>query len=251
MEGLSDSVALVTGAGSGIGRATAKRFAREGANVVVADIVVEGAKETVDQIKSDGGTAHVVEADVTDGAQVEALVKETVDTYGGLDIAHNNAGIEGESVQTAEQSEDNWDRVIDINLKGVWLGLKHEIPAMIENGGGAIINTSSIAGLSAAGTAPYAASKHGVIGLTRVAATEYAHHDIRVNAVCPGVISTQMVQQSEEENSEQIDQFMRMQPIERMGTSEEIANAVTWLASEEASFVTGNALPVEGGFTAL
>lgn len=251
MEGLSDSVALVTGAGSGIGRATAKRFAREGANVVVADIVVEGAKETVDQIESDGGTAHVVEADVTDGAQVEALVKETVDTYGGLDIAHNNAGIEGESVQTAEQSEDNWDRVIDINLKGVWLGLKHEIPAMIENGGGAIINTSSIAGLSAAGTAPYAASKHGVIGLTRVAATEYAHHDIRVNAVCPGVISTQMVQQSEEENSEQIDQFMRMQPIERMGTSEEIANAVTWLASEEASFVTGNALPVEGGFTAL
>lgn len=251
MEGLSDSVALVTGAGSGIGRATAKRFAREGANVVVADIVVEGAKETVDQIESDGGTAHVVEADVTDGAQVEALVKETVDTYGGLDIAHNNAGIEGESVQTAEQSEDNWDRVIDINLKGVWLGLKHEIPAMIENGGGAIINTSSIAGLSAAGTAPYAASKHGVIGLTRVAATEYAHHDIRVNAVCPGVISTQMVQQSEEENSEQIDQFMRMQPIERRGTPEEIANAVTWLGSEEASFVTGNALPVEGGFTAL
>lgn len=251
MQGFSDSVALVTGAGSGIGRATAKQLAHEGANVVVADIVVEGAKETVDQIESDGGTAHAVEADVTDAAQVEALIEETVDTYGGLDIAHNNAGIEGENGQTVEQSEDAWDRVIDINLKGVWLGLKHEIPAMIENGGGSIINTSSIAGLAAAGPAPYTASKHGVIGLTRVAAAEYAQQDVRVNAVCPGVVGTEMVQRSEEESSEQLDQFVQRQPLGRMGTPEEIANAVRWLASEEASFVTGSAFPVEGGYTAL
>lgn len=251
MDGISNSVALVTGAGSGIGRATAKRLAREGADVVVADIVVEGAEETVEQIESDGGSAHVVEVDVTDPAQIEALVEETIETYGTLDIAHNNAGIEGNSAPTTEQSEDDWEQVIDINLKGVWLGLKHEIPAMIETGGGAIVNTSSIAGLSAAGPAPYAASKHGVIGLTRVAATEYAQKDIRVNAVCPGVIGTEMVQRSEEESSEQLEQFVQMQPLSRMGTPEEVANVVTWLASEQAFFVTGNAFPVEGGYMAL
>lgn len=251
MNGISDSVALVTGAGSGIGRETAKRLAHEGASVVVADIVVEGAEETATQIEADGGTAHVVEADVTDAAQVEALVEETIETYGTLDIAHNNAGIEGDSVPTTEHSEDNWDRVIDINLKGVWLGLKYEIPAMIETGGGAIVNTSSIAGLSAAGTAPYAASKHGVIGLTRVAATEFGDKDIRVNAICPGVIETEMVQRSQDESSEELEQFVQMQSLSRMGTPEEIANGVTWLASEEASFVTGNAFPVEGGFMAL
>jgi NAD(P)-dependent dehydrogenase (short-subunit alcohol dehydrogenase family) len=251
MDGISNSVALVTGAGSGIGRATAKRLACEGAKVVVADVAVEGAEETVNQIETNGGIAHVVEVDVTDAAQVEALVEETIDVYGRLDIAHNNAGIEGASVPTAEQSEDDWDQVIAVDLKGVWLGLKYEIPAMIESGGGAIVNTSSIAGLSAAGPAPYAASKHGVIGLTRVAATEYAQKDIRVNAVCPGVIGTEMVERSEEESSEQLDQFVQMQPLGRMGAPEEIANAVTWLASEEASFVTGNSFPVEGGFMAL
>lgn len=250
MKGLNDSVALVTGGGSGIGRATAERFAREGANVVVADIAVKGAKETVSQIETNGGTARAIEADVTDAAQVEALVSETVDAYGALDIAHNNAGIEGNNAPTAEQSEDDWDRVLDINLKGVWLGLKHEIPAMIESGGGAIVNTSSIAGRAAAGPAPYTASKHGVIGLTRAAATEYAREDVRINAVCPGVIETGMVQRSEEDSSEQIDQFVQMQPLGRMGTPEEIANAVVWLASEEASFVTGNAFPVEGGYLA-
>lgn len=242
--------AIVTGAASGIGRATAERFAADGANVVIADVAVDGAEETVDLIESNGGTAHFVRADVTDSAQVEALVEETVDAYGTLDVAHNNAGIEGKSVPTIEQSEDDWDRVIDINLKGVWLGLKHEIPAMIESGG-AIVNTSSIAGLSAGGPAPYAASKHGVVGLTRVAATEYAHEDVRVNAVCPGVIDTEMVQRSEGESSEELEQFVQMQPLKRRGTPEEIANAVVWLASEEASFVTGNAYPVDGGYMAL
>lgn len=242
--------AIVTGAASGIGRATAERFAADGANVVVADVAVDGAEETVDRIESNGGTAHFVRADVTDAAQVKALVEETVDTYGTLDIAHNNAGIEGKNVHTADQSEDDWDRVIDINLKGVWLGLKHEIPAMIESGGGAIVNTSSIAGLSAAGPAPYTASKHGVVGLTRVAATEYAD-DVRVNAVCPSAIDTEMVQRSEEDSSEALDQFVQMQSIKRMGSPEEIANAVVWLASEEASFVTGNAYPVDGGYMAL
>jgi NAD(P)-dependent dehydrogenase (short-subunit alcohol dehydrogenase family) len=248
---LDGKTAIVTGAASGIGRATAERFAAEGANVVVADVVVDGAEETADQIESDGGTAHVVEVDVTNSTQLEALVEETVEVYGSLDIAHNNAGIEGESVPTTEQSEEGWDRVIDINLKGVWLGLKHEIPAMIETGGGSIVNTSSIAGLSAVGPAAYTASKHGVIGLTRVAATEYAQEDIRVNAVCPGVIGTEMVQRSEEESSEQLEKFVQMQPLGRMGAPEEISNAVVWLASEEASFVTGNAYPVEGGYTAL
>jgi NAD(P)-dependent dehydrogenase (short-subunit alcohol dehydrogenase family) len=243
--------AVVTGAASGIGRATAERFAAEGANVVVADVEAGGAEETVTQIESDGGTAHVVEADVTDPAQVEALVEETVETYGALDIAHNNAGINGDNGPITEQSEENWDRVIDIDLKGVWLGMKYEIPALIENGGGAIVNTSSIGGLSAVGTAPYVASKHGVIGLTRVAATEYAQEDIRVNAVCPGIIDTQMTQGAEEESSDELDQLTQMQPLGRRGTPEEIANAVVWLASEEASFVTGNAYPVEGGYTAL
>jgi NAD(P)-dependent dehydrogenase (short-subunit alcohol dehydrogenase family) len=220
--------------------------------VVVADIDTDGAEETVERIEADGGEACVVEVDVTDPAQIEALVEETVEAYGALDIAHNNAGIEGDDAPLAEQSEENWDRVVNLDLKAVWLGMKCEIPAMIESDGdGAIVNTSSIAGLSAAGATPYVASKHGVIGLTRVAATEYAQSGIRANAVCPGVIETEMVQRSSEESPDELDQFVQMQPLGRMGTPEEIANAVVWLASEDASFVTGNAYPAEGGYTAL
>ncbi|WP_435101230.1 SDR family oxidoreductase [Halarchaeum sp. P4] len=248
---LTDETALVTGGGSGIGRQTAKRFAAEGANVVVADIDTDGGAETVEQIEADGGDATFVEVDVSDPDSVESMVETTVDTYGSLDVAHNNAGIEGDNAPMAEQSLENWNRVIDINLKGVWLCLKHELDVMAQNGGGAIVNTSSIAGLSAAGSTPYSASKHGVIGLTRVAATEYADADVRVNAVCPGVIETPMVEQSREKNPEAIEQFVGMQPLGRMGTPEEIANAVVWLSSAEASFITGNAYPVDGGYMAL
>ncbi|WP_435348852.1 SDR family oxidoreductase [Haloarchaeobius sp. HRN-SO-5] len=247
---LDGKTAIVTGAASGIGRKTAERFAAEGANVVVADVVAEGARETVERIESAGGTATFVRTDVSDPSDVEAMVQETVDTYGGLDVAHNNAGIEGEDDPVAEQTEENWDRVIDINLKGVWLCMKYELEAMVDDGGGAIVNTSSIAGLAAAGGTPYVASKHGVVGLSRVAATEYAQQGVRVNAVCPGVIDTPMVQRAAEESPEDIDHFVEMQPLGRMGTPEEVANAVVWLSSDEASFVTGNAYPVDGGFMA-
>lgn len=243
--------AIVTGAASGIGRRTAERFAREGANVVAADVAVDGGEETVDRIESDDGTATFVETDVTDDDAVAALVAAAVDTYGGLDVAHNNAGIEGDDDPLAEQTTANWDRVIDINLTGVWRCLKHELAHMADNEGGAIVNTSSIAGLVAAGATPYVASKHGVIGLSRVAATEYAQAGVRVNAVCPGVIDTPMVERAGAESPEEIEQFVQMQPLGRMGTSDEIANAVVWLCSDEASFVTGNAYPVDGGYMAL
>jgi len=242
--------AIVTGAASGIGRATAERFAAEGANVVVSDVDAEGGRETVEQIESDGGTATFVETDVSDAADVEAMVAEAVDAYGGLDVAVNNAGIEGEFEPLAEVSEDDWDRVLDINLKGVWLCLKHELPELVAGGGGAVVNVSSIAGLVSAGGVPYVASKHGLVGLTRVAATQYAADDVRVNAVCPGVIDTPMVDRADEANPGAIEQFVGMQPLGRMGTPEEVANAIVWLCSDEASFVTGNAYPVDGGYLA-
>ncbi|WP_345782016.1 glucose 1-dehydrogenase [Natronococcus sp. A-GB1] len=243
---MDGETAIVTGGASGIGRETATRLAREGANVVVADVLDVEGRATVEEIESAGGTASFVETDVSDPNAVEAMVAEAVGAYESLDVAVNNAGIEGENDPTAEQTEANWDRVLDINLKGVWLCMKYELQEMAANGGGSIVNTSSIAGLSAAGAAPYAASKHGIVGLTRVAATEYAEADVRVNAVCPGVIETPMVEQAAEE----IEQFVGMQPLGRMGQPEEVASAVVWLSSDEASFVTGTAYPIDGGFTA-
>ncbi|MEF8888399.1 MAG: glucose 1-dehydrogenase [Haloarculaceae archaeon] len=248
---LNGKTAVVTGAGSGIGSRTARRFADEGADVVVADIDEAGGRQTVDNIESAGGNATFVAADVTDSDDVAAMVDAAVDTYGSLDLAHNNAGVEGEqSGDLADHSRADWMQVIDINLTGVWQCLKHEIRAMSDDGG-AIVNTSSLAGLRAAGTAPYVASKHGVIGLTRVAATEYAAADIRVNAVCPGVIDTPMVDRAEEENPEGLQQLVQMQPLGRKAQPEEVANAVVWLCSDEASFVTGNAYPVDGGYLAV
>lgn len=249
---IDGKTAIVTGAASGIGRATAERLAAEGANVAVVDIDIEGGEETVARIEDDGGVARFIETDVSDEADVERMVEATVDEFGSLELAHNNAGIEGESATTAEHTEANWDRVVDTNMKGVWLCMKHEIPAMLEGDGeGAIVNTSSISGQTGAGDAPYVATKHGILGLTRTAAVEYAQEGIRVNAVAPGVIDTPVSNRFREENPEEFEQFVQMAPMGRMGESMEIGNAVAWLLSEEASFATGGLFQIDGGFMAL
>ncbi len=252
MAGLTDEkVALVTGGGSGIGRATALAFARDGAKVVVADIVVEGGEETVQQITAGGGAATFVKADIAQASDVEALVNRAVETYGRIDCAFNNAGIEGEISPIIECSEANWDRVVSIDLKGVWLCLKYEIPQMLKQGSGAIVNTASVAGLVGfQGIAPYVAAKHGVVGLTKTAALEYAKSGIRVNAVCPGVIDTPMVQRAFGQSPQMAELAAAAEPIGRLGKPEEIAEAVVWLCSDAASFVTGHPMTVDGGLVA-
>ena len=244
-------VALVTGGSSGIGRATALVFAREGAKVVVADVVVDGGEETVRLIKAAGGDAVFVKADMAKATDVEGMVQQAVSTYGRLDCAHNNAGIEGATGKTADYQEPDWDRVIQINLTGVWLCMKYEIPQMLKQGGGAIVNTASDAGLLGVPQMPaYVASKHGVVGLTKTAALEYAKSGIRVNAVCPGVIKTPMVERITSLRPGRIERMAAAEPVGRMGKPEEIAEAVVWLCSEAASFVTGLPMPVDGGIAA-
>jgi NAD(P)-dependent dehydrogenase (short-subunit alcohol dehydrogenase family) len=244
-------VALVTGASSGIGRATALAFAREGAKVVVSDVVVDGGNETVQLIKKAGGEAFFVKADVAETADVESLVQQTVATYGRLDCAHNNAGISGPLTTVADTAESKWDRVIAINLKGVWLCMKYELQHMSKQGSGAIVNTASGAGLvGIAGASAYVASKHGVLGLTKTAALEYAKQGLRVNAVCPGVIETPMVQRLTDRHPSAAEAMVAGHPIGRVGKPEEIAEAVIWLCSEAASFVTGLAMSVDGGYVA-
>jgi NAD(P)-dependent dehydrogenase (short-subunit alcohol dehydrogenase family) len=251
MKSLDGKIALVTGGGSGIGRAAALTFAREGAKVVVADIVVDGGEETVRMIKEADGDAVFVKTDVSQAAEVEAMVNKTVETYGRLDCAFNNAGIEGVQAPIIENPEENWDRVININLKGVWLCMKYELPQMLKQGGGAIVNTSSVAGLVGfQGITPYVASKHGVAGLTKTVALEYATSGIRVNAVCPGVIQTPMIDRFIGGDPEAAAQFTSLEPVGRLGTPEEIAEAVVWLCSDAASFVTGHPMVVDGGFIA-
>lgn len=252
MAGLVEGkIALVTGGGSGIGRATALTFAREGAKVVVADVVVDGGEETVRLIKAAGGEALFVKADMAKAAEVEAMVQKAVATYGRLDCAHNNAGIEGATGRTADYREEDWDRVISINLTGVWFCLKYEIAQMLKQGGGAIVNTASDAGLLGVPQMPaYVASKHGVVGLTKTAALEYAKSGIRVNAVCPGVIKTPMVDRITGQRAGRAERMAAAEPVGRMGKPEEIAEAVVWLCSEAASFVTGLSMPVDGGIAA-
>lgn len=244
-----NKVALVTGASFGIGQATAIAFAKKGAKVVIADWVE--SHETLDRIKALGGEAIFVKCDVSKATEVKALVAKTVSTFGQLDFAVNNAGIESVSAPTHECTEENWDRTIDVNLKGVWLGMKYEIIQMLKQGKGAIVNTASIAGLVAFTNIPaYVASKHGILGLTKNAAMEYAKLGIRVNAVCPGVIKTPMLDRSAGGKKEVEDTFATLEPIGRVGQPEEIAAAILWLCSDEASFVTGHPLVVDGGWIA-
>ncbi len=250
MTAFTGKVALVTGAASGIGRSTAELYAREGAKVVVSDLNEQGGQETVGLIRSAGGDAIFVKADVSDPAQVEALVRQTMDAYGRLDYACNNAGIAGESNPTADMSIEGWQKVIDINLSSVFYSMKYELEAMLQNGGGSIINMASILGQAGFAGAPgYVAAKHGVVGLTRTAAVEYAPSGVRVNAIGPGFISTPLIGELEEDK-ETNDMLVSLHPIGRLGKPEEIAELVIWLSSDKASFVTGAYYPVDGGYLA-
>jgi NAD(P)-dependent dehydrogenase (short-subunit alcohol dehydrogenase family) len=243
-------VAIVTGAAGGIGRATAVRFAHLGASVTVADIDLDGAEATVELIRSAGGTAHAIRTDVADADAVAEMVRSTVDTYGRLDIAHNNAGVMGANAPIDEMPDDVWRRGIDIMLSGVFYCMKHEIPAMLASGGGSIVNTSSGAGIIGVPEhANYVAAKHGVIGLTKSAALENITRGIRINAVAPGTARSRMVDEWLEGNEEAEAGVAALHPIGRIALAEEIAEAVVWLASDAASFVVGTTLAVDGGYT--
>lgn len=251
MKRLDGKIALVTGGSSGIGRAAALAFAREGAKVVIADVLIEGSEETVQIIEKSGGQAIFFKTDVSKSDEVEVLIKKTAETYGRLDCAFNNAGVGGGRAATAKCTEEEWDRVIEINLKGVWLCMKYEIQQMLKQGGGAIVNTASVAGLVGfQGTPAYVASKHGVVGLTKAAALEYATSVIRINAVCPGVIRTPMIDRIVAARPQMEEVYTAMHPVGRLGEPEEIAEAVVWLCSDAASFVTGHAMVVDGGLVA-
>lgn len=250
---VTGKVALVTGAAAGIGRATALKFAAEGAKVVVSDVNETGGQETVSMITAEGGEAHFIRADVTQSVDVSALISQTVEKFQRLDCACNNAGIEGLIAPFIDQTEGNFDQIIAINLKGTFLCLKAEISQMVSQGGGSIVNLSSIAGLIGfSGISSYVASKHGVNGLTKNAAVEYAKSGIRVNSVCPGGIDTRMLdslaEQATDGTQTSHEMMAGLHPMGRIGRPEEVANLIVWLCSDQASFVTGAHVPVDGGY---
>ena len=245
---LEKKVALITGGTTGIGRDTAVLFAKAGAKVVFSGRREVEGNETLNLVRAAGGDGHFIKSDVSKSADVESLVQKSIEKYGRLDVAVNNAGIEGVWAPLVEQTEENWDQVQNINLKGVWLSMKYEILQMLkQGGGGAIVNMSSVAGLiGAAGAGVYVASKHGVLGLTKSAALEYAAHGIRVNAVCPAVIETPMAERAFGEPAVN-KRMLSLHPLGRFGKPMEVAEAVLWLCSDKSSFTTGQYLGIDGG----
>jgi NAD(P)-dependent dehydrogenase (short-subunit alcohol dehydrogenase family) len=247
---MKNKVALITGAASGIGRATALAFSKEGARVVIADMDGKGCDETAHLIEKEKGKVLALKVDVSSSEQIKEMIQKTVKEFGRLDYACNNAGIEGNQALIDEMAVANWDKVISVNLKGVWTCMRHEIPVMKKNGG-AIVNVSSIAGLLGfPGISPYVASKHGINGITKTAALEYAANGIRVNAICPGAIQTPMIDRFLNEDPESIKQMKAKHPLGRFGRPEEVADAIVYLCSDKSSFITGVVLPVDGGYTA-
>lgn len=247
---LENKIAIITGAAGGIGEETARVFAKEGAKVVLSDVDTDRGEKAAESIRAEGGEARFIAADVSDAKAVEALVRQTVEAYGRLDVMVNNAGIGGEQVPMAELSVEGWQQVIGINLSGVFYGMKYAIPRMLEHGGGAIVNVASILGEVGFNLASgYVAAKHGVVGLTHNAALEYSAQGIRVNAVAPGFIRTPLVEQLlEDEQTNQM--LVQLHPIGRLGRDDEVANVIAFIASDRASFVTGAYIPVDGGYLA-